>query len=232
MLKTPSAMDGNESLANTKPNPKSGDSGCLAQEIANGYAVKWGLFPTPTSSEIAHPARVEEQIKKGRTSLRERETGEAGPNGLTDYLIFNGLIPTVVTQGLKYCNEKGRSAFVPLGALPTPSARDWKGRTNPNVRKIGSGNIYGETLPDAVHRIVGMLPTPRSQGEEGSETRAARKGHDCAMSYLESNVQFQTGNTSQLNPLFVAEMMGFPPDWTVLPFLGGDARASKPTATQ
>ena len=26
------------------------------------------------------------------------------------------------------------------------------------------------------------------------------------------------GKTSQLNPLFVAEMMGFPPDWTVLPF--------------
>lgn len=29
------------------------------------------------------------------------------------------------------------------------------------------------------------------------------------------------GKTSQLNPLFVAEMMGFPPDWTVLPFQSG-----------
>lgn len=26
------------------------------------------------------------------------------------------------------------------------------------------------------------------------------------------------GKTSQLNPQFVAEMMGFSPDWTVLPF--------------
>lgn len=28
--------------------------------------------------------------------------------------------------------------------------------------------------------------------------------------------------TSQLNPQFVAEMMGYPTDWTVLPFLSGD----------
>lgn len=30
--------------------------------------------------------------------------------------------------------------------------------------------------------------------------------------------------TSQLNPLFVAEMMGFPPDWTELPFLNGEKK--------
>lgn len=35
---------------------------------------------------------------------------------------------------------------------------------------------------------------------------------------------YQTGTTSQLNPLFVAEMMGFPPDWTVSPFLNGEKR--------
>lgn len=28
---------------------------------------------------------------------------------------------------------------------------------------------------------------------------------------------------SQLNPRFVAEMMGFPPDWSYLPFLTGNA---------
>lgn len=30
------------------------------------------------------------------------------------------------------------------------------------------------------------------------------------------------GETSQLNPLFVEDMMGFPPGWTTLPFLGRD----------
>lgn len=41
------------------------------------------------------------------------------------------------------------------------------------------------------------------------------------------------GGTSQLNPLFVEEMMGFPPLWTTLPFLTADGvrKLSKPTAT-
>lgn len=38
-----------------------------------------------------------------------------------------GLLPTVVTQGLKYCNEKGQSAFVNPQFLPTPRAMDGGG---------------------------------------------------------------------------------------------------------
>ena len=41
-----------------------------------------------------------------------------------------------------------------------------------------------------------------------------------------------TGKTSQLNPRFVAEMMGYPPNWTELPFLNGETKASKDMATQ
>jgi hypothetical protein len=74
-----------------------------------------------------------------------------------------------------------------IGMLPTPSARDYKGRTNPGVKKEISGTTYGETLPDSVLRI--------------------------------------TGNPSQLNPRFVAEMMGFQPDWTESPFLNGEQKA-------
>jgi hypothetical protein len=33
------------------------------------------------------------------------------------------------------------------------------------------------------------------------------------------------GKSSQLNPRFVAEMMGFPPDWTELPFTNGEMKA-------
>lgn len=69
---------------------------------------------------------------------------------------------------------------------------------------------------------LGMLPTPRASGEENYETRAKRKGHGTARSYLQENIQYQTGSTSQLSPLFVAEMMGFPLDWLVSPFLRGD----------
>jgi hypothetical protein len=40
-----------------------------------------------------------------------------------------------------------------------------------------------------------------------------------------------TGITGQLSPLFVMEMMGFPPDWTLLPFLNGEQNLSKPEET-
>ena len=39
------------------------------------------------------------------------------------------------------------------------------------------------------------------------------------------------GKTSQLNTRFVAEMMGFPKDWTELPFLNGEQNQSKGTET-
>lgn len=170
MLKTPSAMDSSETLSCAKPNPVSGNSGCLAQEIANGYAVKRGL-----------------------------------------------MLPTVVTQGLKYCNEKGQSAFVPPMLLPTPNAIEGEKGTS----KFNPKSQNGKGLTALAKN--GLLPTPRSQGEECYKTRAERKGHECAMSYLESNVQFQIGSDSQLNPLFVAEMMGFPYDWTLVPFLDGNS---------
>jgi len=41
----------------------------------------------------------------------------------------------------------------------------------------------------------------------------------------------QPGTTSQLNPRFVAEMMGFPPNWLESPFLNTETNQSKPTET-
>jgi hypothetical protein len=40
------------------------------------------------------------------------------------------------------------------------------------------------------------------------------------------------GKTFQLNPRFVAEMMGFPPDWTELPFQSGETNPSRDTGMQ
>lgn len=42
----------------------------------------------------------------------------------------------------------------------------------------------------------------------------------------------RTGTGSRLNPRYVAQMMGFPPDWTELPFRHGAASRSKATATR
>ena len=114
------------------------------------------LLPTPTATEIHHWQRVERWKRQGRTSMHETEDGEKNPNGLTDFLDFHGLLPT-----LEHIGRKGK-----------------------NPRQGG--------LPDFFA---------------------------------------QTGRSFQLNPLFVAEMMGVPTSWTVLPFLPGGSSPSRDTGT-
>ncbi len=119
-------------------------------------SIREMLLPTPTATEIHHWQRVERWKRQGRTSMHETEDGAKNPNGLTDFLDFHGLLPT-----LEHIGRKGK-----------------------NPRQGG--------LPDFFA---------------------------------------QTGRSFQLNPLFVAEMMGFPTSWTVLPFLPGGSSPSRDTGT-
>ena len=95
------------------------------------------ITPTPLATEVDHTRRVRELKETGTKNFHSRANGESRPNSIMDYLTFHDLLPTITISEV----------------LPTPSARDWKGRTNPGVVKEGSGCIYGETLPDAVDRI-------------------------------------------------------------------------------
>lgn len=64
----------------------------------------------------------------------------------------------------------------------------------------------------------GMLPTPASRDYKGARsTEALEASGRTATNSLPDSFS-QTGTTSQLNPLFVGEMMGFPPNWLELPF--------------
>jgi hypothetical protein len=105
-----------------------------------------------------------------------------------------------------------------LGLLPTPTAMD---STNATVHmksnQVTEGSMHSVTLTRAM--AMGMLPTPIASdcGEKltGLETQDS----------LTKIAREITGITSQLNPLFVEEMMGFPENWTTLPFLNGDKKA-------
>jgi hypothetical protein len=66
----------------------------------------------------------------------------------------------------------------------------------------------------------GLLPTPTASDKYTGTTKE-RKDGESRMSNLKHNIAHQYGRNSLLNPRFVAEMMGFPVDWTVLPFLNG-----------
>lgn len=147
LLPTPCSIEGTKFTKTINPNSQMGQG-------LTALAVN-GLLSTPTAMEVKHSNRVKGLKEQGVKGMYSRKNGALRPNGLTDFLDFNGM-------------------------MPTPSARDWKGCTNPGVKKV-NGNVYGETLPDTVKKV--------------------------------------TGSTSQLNPLFVEEMMGFPLMWTALPFL-------------
>ncbi len=157
-------------LVPSVPHTEGTVSGLLPTPIASDFKVRGPgsqqkglpeiiremLLPTPTATEIHHWQRVERWKRQGRTSMHETEDGEKNPNGLTDFLDFHGLLPT-----LEHIGRKGK-----------------------NPRQGG--------LPDSFA---------------------------------------QTGRSFQLNPLFVAEMMGFPTSWTVLPFLPGGSSPSRDTGT-
>lgn len=216
-----------------------------------------------------------------------------------------GLLPTVQTQGLKQCNKKGKTEFVPLDLLPTPNAMDIahkdmeineRGRRNPKngktdhslgledmavakllptpcsieatkfTKTINPNSQMGQGLTALA--VNGLLPTPtamevkhskrvkglKEQGAKGMYSRKngalrpngltdfldfhylltpmdadgmranmkmqALKNHNKENANLAEQIAHKVGGgTSQLNPLFVEEMMGFPLMWTALPFL-------------
>ena len=137
-----------------------------------------GLLPTP--------AVMEDRRKPNSNSARTRKI----MSNLNPYSAM-ALLPTVQTQGLKQC-ENGKTVFMPLELLPTPTVNDATNSTLP---------------PSQVKRKSGLPKMVMGSNE------------------------YRTGTTFQLNPQFVAEMMGFPVDWTVLPFLNGETCPSKPTET-
>lgn len=186
-----------------------GNSGTLAQEIQSGFVEKrWpGLLPTPQAMED----KSNPETWDARAAMKKEE-------------------------GINL--QLGLTTMARKGFLPTPNSRDFKDPENPEKyekRKqdwAEKGINLQLTLPQAI--VNGMLPTPTSTDYKGAyspEAMVSKDGID--RSHLLRNVYIHTehswkdkdGKTSQLNPLFVAEMMSFPPDYTVLPFLNGERKA-------
>lgn len=139
-----------------------------------------------------------------------------------------GLLPTVQTQGLERCNSQGKTEFMPLELLPTPMETDihhaervaeLKKRGAKGLRCRDKGEAGANGLTDWMD-FHGLLPTPTAS-DKNTGTTKERKDGASRMSDLKHNIAHQYGRNSQLNPRFVADMMGFPVDWTVLPFLNG-----------
>lgn len=155
-----------------------------------------------------------------------------------------GLLPTPMASDFKTRGagsaQKGLPEVIREGLLPTPTAMEihhwqrverWKrqGRVSMHESEDGEKNPNG--LVDFLD-FYGLLPTPTARDWKGAPTleNFERKGKNPQQGSL-PDFFAQTGRSFQLNPLFVAEMMGFPVSWTVLPFLPGGSSPSRDTET-
>ena len=153
-----------------------------------------------------------------------------------------GLLPTPMARDYSprgpNCLQKGLPEIIREMLLPTPTATEihhrqrverWKrqGRTSMHEKEDGEKNPNGLTDFLDFH---GLLPTPTARDWKGAPTleHFARKGKKPHQGSL-PDFFARAGRSFQLNPLFVAEMMGFPVNWTVSPFLPGGSSPSRDT---
>ena len=212
MLKTPTAMDAE--IGSPKCEPKSGDSGCLAQETMGGYAV---ILPTPTAMDST----------EATARMKSSQTKDGSMHSVTLARAVHTLLPTPVASDAKggvSCVQGARAERPGLltledwlefhGLIPSPVAQDYR-RRGPNSRQQG--------LPEVCHRL---LHTPIADGlkkRTGKGQERMRAEDFEAMSPENGgSPASKDGRASQLNPLFVGEMMGYPLEWLTSPFLSGD----------
>jgi len=128
------------------------------------------------------PNTMDGMAPKSQEALAHEYThrkGRSNPNNLRDQMAV----------------EEGQRMW------PTPSSMPrgpHTGRDHDGLQTVSktTGTRFGMTLETAIKH----WPTPRVSGQEGYDTRAARKGHDMAMSYLESAVEYHENQANWPTP--------------------------------
>jgi hypothetical protein len=239
LLKTPCSADAyTENL--TKKEQRFGNSGTLAQEVQTGFIYQRGMLPTPTASDVEGGVSNPNQIsqKNGRFVRTSNNTGTEFGAKLRDVV---GMLPTPNARDWKDTIGNGKDApsigvtrGYSLGQklnsmLPTPTAMDSTNATaTMKSTQVKEGSMHSVTLSRF------LLTPSASDGLRSGMTMDSLKRHN-KVNAENSNLAEQIahkvgGGTSHLNPRFVAEMMGFPPNWTASPFQSGEQNPSKDTA--
>ena len=187
-----------------------GETGC-------GFWQEGMMLPTPMAQDYRRRGSNSEQ------------------HGLPE-MAYNGMLPTptAIDSGSGRINKsispnaKERPTIAlaaKMGLLPTPNASEATKYTN----TYNPNSQMGQSLTALA--VNGMLPTPTSRDYQPSVSPTALKRKNGAMRtdalcnipvMIGKHAKQTGGKTSQLNPLFVTEMMGFPLDYLVSPFQDGD----------
>lgn len=183
------------------------------------------LLPTPMAQQ--------RNTTPEKTAERQQKYGGERRAMYLEHFAVMGLLPTPRVGGQEgYETRKKRQghevAMSYLEAnidyhmnqlLPTPTVQD-SDKATKRYRENHQNNT-------AIVFNAHLLPTPASRDYKGANSTEALAGRGRLKQKADSLPdQFAvSGKTSQLNPLFVAEMMGFPTDWTVSPLLSGEKKA-------
>lgn len=218
MLKTPTAMDA--VIGSPKREPKSGDSGCLAQEIVGGHAV---ILPTPNAVEAEKYTKTYNKDSQMGRSLTAMAVNGLLPTPLAVSVRHPGRVSQLRMAGdVTFCSRavgetrpNGLEDWLEFhGLMQSPVAQDYR-RRYPNSRQQG--------LPEVCHRL---LHTPIADGLKKRTGKGQKRmsAEDFEAMFPENggSPASKDGRASQLNPLFVGEMMGYPLEWLTSPFLSGD----------
>jgi hypothetical protein len=201
-----------------------------------GRMETMGMLPTPTAMDSTNATATMKstQVKEG--SMHSVTLTRAMSMGMLPIPIAGDWKGQLRSDG----TANMLSGKASLGMLPTPQQRDWNKPETPEdymKRKEmwdKKGINLQLTLPQYIQN--NMLPTPNADlwKTSGMSKKAWEKRiQDNRQEDLNMEIYKQTGQHSQnLNPQFVLEMMGFPTDWTELPFLSGETNQSKQQGTQ
>jgi hypothetical protein len=190
-----------------------------------------GLLPTVTTQEA-------ETITTELTESGRRLTKD----GTDSHSLNLGRMAKMALLPTPDCSDRrsdkstqwGLSNYAKNGLLKTPTKMDGEvtsGKKNPVSGD--SGTLAQEIMSgyEPTMQKLGMIPTPTQRDHKGGnslkhltrqEVNENGKIKDNHINQLPNFIKVQTGQTGQLSPHFVMEMMGFPPDWTELPFLNGE----------
>jgi hypothetical protein len=203
------------------------------------YAVWAGMLPTPTAMDTKDGQPNQTQMKNGRFVRVSKTTGTEFGSRMTDVAMVLGMLPTPKATEIEenYEDWKKRmersgnpkntgkttanlGTYAVSGMLPTPRANQVNGC---DLNSESLANRNKGNLEEHIAKWVTMLPTP-----------AAADGFKTTSNTHQENLNMlaPVGTRSHLNPPFVLEMMGFPPNWTELPFQNGETNQSKQQVTQ
>ena len=160
---------------------------------------------------------IESGLLLGTPRVQERPRSERFRKGRT---------PTIS----EYAEQFKGLLLTPTSVMTDEPPEKMRERAERNGYK--NGTQYGSLLSQV--KYSGMLPTPTAQIIKHSHKKNYwdKRIKDGRQKDLSMVIHGHNGMTSQLNPQFVEEMMGFPENWTVSPFLSGETNQSKPTGTQ